>query len=221
MPRTVPRVVCIPDTNALVHLRYVDVTGRNACLWLWEEFDVKVGSEVPRELQDIGARNPQLAPGEIGGRLSRAVEELEFDLARLESCFLDPINIQFDDDRDLGERINTQLALQLVARNSARCIIFLTDELKIMRPNTGFVRAVFNTYPIGLVWNSLDYLLYLFFRHRRFLYPLAEDAIRDVNSRIGGHGDALAARLTDYTKRLRTINSARQRLPTLWAPGRT
>lgn len=221
MPRTYSRVICVPDTNALVHLRYVRVMERDACLWLWDEFDIKVGNEIPRELQEIAAKNPNLAPGGIARRLNQSVVEMDFNLKRMENCFLDPINIHFGDNRDLGERINSQIALQLMANNSARGIIFLTDELKIMRPNIGFVWAVFNTYPIGLVWNSLDYLLYLFFRHQRFLYPQAEDAIRDVNSRIGGNSEVLSTRLTVYTKRLRAINTARQRLPALWVPART
>ncbi len=221
MPRTVPRVICVPDTNALVHLRYVNVAGRSACLWLWDEFEVRVGNRIPREIQDIAGNNPELAPSQIRRKLGRSVVELDYALAQMERCFLDPLDTQFDADEDMGERINSQLALQLMARNSARHIIFLTDELRIMRPNIGFVWKVFNTYPIGLVWNSLDFLLYLFFRQTRFLYPQAEDAIRDVNTRIGGNTEAHMARLTDYTRRLNTINVARQRLPTLWVPART
>lgn len=214
MPRTVPRVICVPDTNALVHLRSVSVAGRDACLWLWDEFEVRVGDQIPREVQNMAGN--KMAPGQIGGKLRSSVVQLDHALARMEGCFLEPLGIRFAADEDMGERMNSQLALQLMARNSARHIIFLTDELKIMRPNIGFVWKVFNTYPIGLVWNSLDFLLYLFFRHARFLYQQAEDAIRDMNIKIGGNTEARLARLTDYNRRLSSIHTARQRLPMLW-----
>jgi hypothetical protein len=165
----------------------------------------------------MATNKSQRAPSQISRKLDRSVIEMEVDLERMERCFLHPLDISFDTEKDLGERTNSHIALQLMARNSARQIIFLTDELKIVRPGVGFIWRVFDTYPIGLVWNSLDFLLYLFFRHRRFLYSQAEVAIRDVNTRIGGSSDMATKRLTDYTKRLKCIDVARRQLPDLWA----
>lgn len=135
----------------------------------------------------------------------------------MEQWFLEPLGFSFSAPDDLGERYNCQLGLQLIAQNAARQVIFLTDELKIMRENTGFVKVLFDTYPLGMVWNSLDFLLYLHLRHpNRFLYTQAEVVMREVNILIGGTTPVQVNRLANYTTRLRYIDAARARLTTLW-----
>src|SRR4051812_19599895 len=118
MARRLPPIICIPDTTALVHLRYVNIVGRSACLWLWDEFEVKVGQKIPEEVHAMAARNARRAPGEIGGLLNRSVLALDIELNRMEKGFLHPLGFQLNDSDDLGERLNCQIALQLLAQNS-------------------------------------------------------------------------------------------------------
>lgn len=218
MPQVKPPTICLPDTNSLIHLRDIIVDNKRACLRLWDEFEVKISDEIPRELQRNENKNPDHKVPEINGKLANSVIALKADLNTTENCFLTPIGFGFDEGhaRDLGERKNTQLAIQLLAQNQTRQAIFLTDERKSIELTTGFVRGVFNNYPLGIIWNSMDFLLYLFFRHRRYQYLKAQDDIREVNRRIGGKTEVAVKRLTNYSKRLSTIDGARQQVPILW-----
>lgn len=216
MPRNKPPIVCLPDTNSLIHLRGVIIANKSACLWLWDEFEVQISDEIPQELQNNAARNPDLVVREIARKVPGSVVALKADLQLTERCFLKPIGVEFDNNRDLGERKNTQLAFQSIARNLTRQTIFLTNERKAVDPNTGFVYKTFSNYPLGVIWNSLDFLLYLYFRHKRILLEHAADAMRQVNLRMGGQAEVAGKRLTAYTKRLGVIDSARRQVPALW-----
>jgi hypothetical protein len=220
MPRTQKIAVCIPDTNSLIHLRDVKIVGRDACLWLWDEFEIKIGEKIREEVRDKAAHNPALKVSSIDGRLTKSIVELDFDLDAMERCFLDKLGVDFTPGRDLGERTNSQVALQLLVQSKARNIIFLTDELKCVRENEGFVWKIFNTYPVGIIWNALDFLLYLYMRHKRFLYEQALDVIRLVNIKIGGKNEEATKRLAKYTKSLQLIQEAKAKLPGLWNPAR-
>jgi hypothetical protein len=212
MPRNRSLLVCVPDTNSLIHLRDVEISGRDARLWLWDEFEVRVGPTIPQE----AARHHDLMRGQLKRKLERSVVPPAFDLDRIEQSFLAPLGISFETEDDLGERNNYSVALQLVVQNNARQIIFLTDELRVVRERGGFVKLLFDAYPIGMLWNSLDFLLYLYLRQRRFGYSEAESAVRTVNARIGGPQDQVANRLVTYTQHLQSIDFARRQLPTLW-----
>lgn len=221
MPKRKPPLVCLPDTTSLIHLRDIIISGRDARLWMWDEFEVKVSDEIQREVDRHRTRHlagrHRLMPGQLGGKISRSSETLLLGLEPMEQSFLEPLGFSLNPHDDLGERHSCQLGIQLITRNAARLVIFLTDELKIMRENIGFVKVLFDTYPIGMVWNSLDFLLYLHLRHpNRFLYTQAEAVIRDVNILIGGTTHVQVDRLANYTKRLRHIDAARARLTTLW-----
>ena len=212
MPRNRSLLVCVPDTNSLIHLREVEIAGRDARLWLWDEFEVRVGSTIPQE----AARHPDLMRGQLKRKLERSVVSPAFDLNRIEQSFLTPLGISVEAENDMGERDNCSVALQLIIQNNARQVIFLTDELRIVRDQGGFVKQLFDAYPIGLLWNSLDFLVYLYLRQWRFRYSEAESAVRTVNARIGGPQDQVANRLVTYTQHLQSIDSARRQLPTLW-----
>ena len=218
MPRTSKLAVCLPDTNSLIHLRDVTVAGRDACLWLWDEFEIRIAEKIRDEVRDKNARNPALKVGSIDKKLTKSIVPLEFNLDLMEKCFLENFDTEFQPDRDLGERNNSQVALQLVIQSKARSVIFLTDELKCVREKEGFVWKIFDTYPIGVIWNALDFLLYLYLRHKRFVYAQALDAIRDVNIKIGGKPDEVRKRLVKYSKNLELIQEAKQKLPALWSP---
>jgi len=212
MPNTRSPLICVPDTSSLIHLRDVEIAGRNARLWLWDEFEVHIGDAIRVE----AARHADLMRGQLKRKLLRSVMSLQPDKDRMEQGFMEPLNIYLGPLDDLGERDNCSVALQSVIRNKACQVIFLIDELRIMRTRTGFVKSLFDCYPIGLVWNSLDFLLYLYLRHKRFLYILAENAVRTVNARIGGQPEVMEQRLSTYIRQLRCIDSARSRVPELW-----
>lgn len=216
MSRKKPLIVCLPDTNSLIHLRGVVVANKSACLWLWDEFEIQISDQIPQELQNNAARNPDLEVREITRKVLASVVALKSNLEVTERCFLQPIGIEFKDDCDLGERKNTQLAFQSIAQNQTRQTIFLTDERKAVEPATGFVYKAFGSYPLGVIWNSLDFLLYLYFRHKRIQFQQAEDALREVNARIQGKPEVAVERLTAYNKRLKIIAAARRQVPQLW-----
>lgn len=219
MPRSQKLTICVPDTNSLIHLRNVIVMNRDACLWLWDEFEIKVAEKIRDEIRDKNAHNPALKVGSIDGKLTKSITGLDFNLELMEKCFLEKFAIEFKPDRDLGERNNSQVALQLIVKGNAQNVIFLTDELKCVRKNEGFVWKIFESYPIGTIWNSLDFLLYLYFRHKRFLYDQALDAIRNVNQKIGGKDAEIQNRLVKYSKSLKLIQEAKAKLPNLWSAG--
>lgn len=149
------------------------------------------------------------------GKLNRSVAQLPEPLAKMEACFLGPLELYIDPtDKNKGERKNCQVSLQLVIQRLACQVIFLTDELRIVR--TGFIKHAFDAYPIGQVWSSLDFVLYLYLKHKRFDYETAEAIIQDVNSMIGGKDEDMLNRLSVYLKRLGVIESARRQLPNLW-----
>jgi len=212
MPRRKSPLICIPDTNTLIHLRDVEIAGRNARLWLWDEFEVRVGGVIPQE----AARHPNLMQGQLRKKLEHSVIVLKLQQDRMEQGFLGPLGMSLSQTNDMGERQNCSVALQLVIQNGARQVIFLTDELRIVYPETGFVKQLFDSYPLGWLWNSLDFLLYLYLRQRRFTYEEAENAVRTVNARIGGKQTVAIDRLKTYIQRLQCIDAARQHLPVLW-----
>lgn len=219
MPRSQKLAICVPDTNALIHLRDVTVAGRDACLWLWDEFEIRIAEKIRDEVRDKGSHNPALKVSKIDRRLTESIVSLNFDLNRMENCFLEKLSIDFTPGRDLGERNNSQVALQLLVQSQARNVIFLTDELKCVRANEGFVWKIFDSYPVGTIWNALDFLLYLYLRHKRFLYDQALDAIRNVNQKIGGKDAEIQNRLVKYSKSLKLIQEAKAKLPGLWSAG--
>ena len=67
-----------------------------------------------------------------------------------------------------------------------RQVIFLTDDVRAVRD---YVAPVFETFPLGHIWSSHDFVLYLFLRHRRRISPKeAKAALRDVNAKAAGSG---------------------------------
>jgi hypothetical protein len=207
-PRSKPPLICIPDTNTLIFLAKIEILGRGAHLWLWDEFEVKVGDMIPHEARYLG---------QIKGKLNRSAIQLsEDELIRRENIFLGRLNLPVDPAmEDLGERKNCQVSLQLIIQKRAGQVIFLTDELRIVK-KTGFLGKVFDAYPIGNIWNSLDFILYLYLRYQRFSYEIAKVKIIDVNALIGGNAQEKITRLNEYMQRFEAINSARHQLPDLW-----
>lgn len=211
MPARIP-LICIPDTCALIHLRDIEIIGRDARLWIWDEFEVRVA---PTILDEVN-RHPNLMKGQLKGKIKRSISDMPFSREQIEQIFLAPLDVTFGQLDDLGERDNCSVALQLITKNHARQIIFLTDELGIMHPEHGFLKKLFDSYPIGMVWNSLDFLLYLYLRQKRFPFDEAQYALRTVNTNIGGKVEIVTQRIVRYTRHLRHIESARRHMPNLW-----
>jgi hypothetical protein len=71
-----------------------------------------------------------------------------------------------------------------------------------------YVAQVFSTFPLGQIWASLDFVVYLFVRHRNRI-PLDEviATLRDVTAQIPGDREAtkLARRLTNYREKVYRI----------------
>jgi hypothetical protein len=93
---------------------------------------------------------------------------------------------------------------------------FRADEITILKEDVGFVKLLFDTYPIGRIWNTLDFLLYLYLRHTKFHEQEAEAALRTVNTLIGGKDVVMRQRLVAYIRRLKCISAARSQLNKLW-----
>ena len=87
-------------------------------------------------------------------------------------------------------------------------VIFLTDELhSTNQDKNGFIFRIFDTYPIGTIWSSLHFILYLFLRYRN-VFPLdeARNVLRDVNLRMRGKKEIVPDRLLTFDKKLIQID---------------
>lgn len=198
-----PTLLCIPDTNSLIHMRDIEVAKKDLRLWLWQEFDVKLSSTICTEIQN----HRDLAKGSIQKRCNKSVWNFTVQLDKLEKAFLQPFYPDLDSRKDRGERHNCCVALDAVSSGAYRQVIFLTDELKTTNPErNGFLFRVFDSFPIGRIWSSLDFVLYLFLRHQnRFPFKIAEDALRTINRKVGGTEDAIKERFIDYNRKLERI----------------
>lgn len=211
-------LLCIPDTNALIHMRDIDVINNRLWKWLWKEFDVKLSETICDELKD----HSDLTDTGMENKCKKSIwsfREKKSRLTKLEQVFVEQYNIKLDGRKNRGECHNCCVALDAVLSGEYRQIIFLTNELKTTDPDRdGSLFRVFNNIPIGKIWSSLDFVLYLFTRHRnRFFREKAMDALKDINARIGGKSqgknNVTAKRLNSYYKKLRSIDKALSQLP--------
>ncbi len=83
--------------------------------------------------------------------------------------------------------------------------IFLTDDI---RANRDYVKHVFESFPLGVVWSSLDFVVYLFTKHRnRIPLDQAINTLRDINAQDGLlEVGKSASRLTEYRSKLNYID---------------
>ena len=84
-----------------------------------------------------------------------------------------PFMPNLDSPKDRGERHNCCVALAAVMGDQQQ-VIFLTDDVTAVRD---YVDPVFQTLPLGHVWSSFDFALYLFIRHRS---RVPQDGIKAV-----------------------------------------
>ncbi len=198
-------LLCVVDTNSLIHMRGIRVARKDLGLWLWREFTVKVSDKIIEEVQ----RPRKYCPShDVQRKCVKSEWVFQNELKKLEDAFLYPFYQNVEGDKNKGELHNCCVALEAVLSDKHRQVIFLTDELHTTNPcKKGFIYDIFDTYPIGEIWSSLHFILYLFLRHRS-QFPLheARDALRDVNLRMRGKEDVVPDRLLTFDNKLKQID---------------
>lgn len=201
--------LCIVDNSSLINLHDITVSNRSLHCWLWDEFNVTyseaVWEEIRRHFRSMGQDAKAIKKN--GDRyiwdlptvdtyewaLFGQPIEREVEKGRCRQCHRPVYGKQlFDPDlteeRDRGERHNCCAALNAVTRGRYRQIIFLTDDYRAVRD---YVEPMFGTFPLGTVWSSHDFVLYLFVRHRqRFPRGEVENVLRDLTAHAAGSGFA-------------------------------
>lgn len=201
--------LCIIDTCSLIYLSEITVANRSLHHWLWDEFKVVYSAAVWDEIQHHLA-----SMGRDKKRVKRVGEKSVWSLPTIAACeqalFVQPFEREeetgfckqcrrpfFDrrpfvpnlgTEEDKGERHNCCVALDAVMAGSHRQVIFLTDDRRAIRD---YVAPVFEIFPLGHIWSSHDFVLYLFVRHRqRFPRAEVEAVLRDVTAHAAGSGFA-------------------------------
>ena len=135
---------------------------------------------------------------------------------RLESSLLQHFNVELGGNKDRGECHNCCVAFEAIRKGDYRQVIFMTDELHSTTPNgKDFLYKVFQTFPMGRIWTSLDFVVYLFMRHRNH-FPInsAKSVLKDINNNVGGKKDIIRDRLKKYNQKLHKIDRTLLGLPT-------
>ena len=217
--------VCIADTSSLINLSDVQLARRSLHKWLWDEFEVRFSKAV---LEEIGRHKKDM--GRDGSRRQwekhvwsyntiRTCERTLFssltrrvEVGRCRRCNQriwreQRFKPDLDNPQDRGERHNCCVSLNIVRDgNFRRQVIYMTDDQRAIRD---YVRPVFDVFPLGTIWSSLDFVLYVFVRHRpRIAFDEVLTTLRDVNAKGvgGGQPPTLVRRLTAYNERAKYIN---------------
>lgn len=226
-------VLCVVDTCSLVYLRDTEFIRKQFHRWLWKEFEVRysqaVWEEINRHLQKMGDTRSWLRRQ---GQRSRA--ELPAITTYERMLFAEPLSRKFRQStcrvcnqtiwnkqtfeadltslEDQGERHNCCVALYAFTESSYSQIIFLTDDFRAVRDYADFV---FQTFPMGQIWSSLDFAVHLFMKYRRRT-SLNEilDVLRDINAKAttGLGTDEQIRRLRMYEKRVERIDQLLARI---------
>ncbi|MBC8492244.1 MAG: hypothetical protein H8D43_00560 [Chloroflexi bacterium] len=220
--------LCIVDTNSLIYLSEITIRNRSLHRWLWGEFQVAysrtVWDEIGRHFEKMGQDAkaikrdgeqyvwslPATATYEralFGQPIEREVEAGR----RCRICGQPILRKQFFEpdlgvEKDRGERHNCCVALDAVMEGRYCQVIFLTDDYRAVRD---YADPVFQTFPLGSIWSSYDFVLYLFVRHRpRIPQNEVEAALRDVTARVAGSGfaDHTQQAQQQWVQRLGTYN---------------
>ncbi len=167
--------------------------------WLWEEFDVKYSEAVLNEFtpfkEKVGFRGnlekhvwrfPNISSYEsaIFSSHQKKVAGMYCNRCKQTTWKYEMFAPILTEDKDKGERFNCCLALHATLESNYSQIIFLTDDLRARRDYTSYF---FDIFPIGTVWSLLDFIIYLFVRHRKDIsLDDAKNTLRDVNTMYGG-----------------------------------
>lgn len=194
--------LCVIDTCSLIYLSEIELAHRSLHRWLWDEFDVTYSEAVWDEIK----RNARKM-GQDASWIRRNGDEYVSSLSAIttyERALFGPpfyrtqqirkcsrckqpqfkrmkFNPDLTLDRDKGERHNCCVALSTVIAGEHRQVIFMTDDRRALRD---YVEPVFDTFPLGHIWSSHDFVLYLFLRHKKYISQgAAKNALRDVNAK--------------------------------------
>ena len=185
-------------------MRGIRVARKDLGLWLWREFTVKVSDKIIEDIQRPRKYRPGL---DVQRKCTGSNWRFQNQIDRLENAFIQPFYPNVEEDKNKGELHNCCVALEAILSGKHRQVIFLTDEIHSTNPSKkGFIYNIFDTYPIGEIWSSLHFILYLFLRHRRE-FPLyeARNVLRDVNLRMCGKEEVVQDRLLTFDKKLKQI----------------
>lgn len=197
-------LLCVVDTNSLIHMRGIRVARKDLGLWLWQEFTVKVSDTIIEEVQRPRKHRPSQ---HVQRKSTKSKWTFQNQIDKLEDVFLQPFYPDIDGNKNKGELHNCCVALEGVLSNKHRQVIFLTNEINSIDPDqNGFIFRIFDTFPIAKIWTSLHFILYLFLRHRKdFPFHEARDVLRDVNLRMCGKEDVVQDRLLTFDNKLKQI----------------
>lgn len=201
--------VCVVDTCSLIILHDIELANRSLHRWLWDEFAVvyseTVWGEIEVNLDKMG--NDKTSLRKSGRRYAPDFPQIDaYERAlfgqdhhrKEETGKCKMCNRPFTESRaflpdltnpkDRGERHNLCLSLEQVIHTSNKQVIFLTDDYLAKRD---YVDAVFEDFPVGRSWTSLDLILYIFFKYRnRIPLNMVEAALQDAIANAAGSGRA-------------------------------
>lgn len=217
--------LCIVDTCSLIYMNDVQLARRPLHGWLLGEFEIHysqtVLEEIKRHADKIGSRHrweryvypyPQAASCEkmlFGQPLKREIVSGTCRQCKQPIIVEQQFEIDLERTEDQGERHNCCVALAAVRAAEGRQVIYITDDRRAIRD---YVTPMFRVFPLGVVWTSLDFVTFLFFRHRRRItLDDVKVALRDVNangptSETSQDRDRRIMRLTDYNRRVEQID---------------
>lgn len=208
-------LLCIPDTNSLINMcqTEIEVAQKELWHWLWQEFDVRLSSTVFDELN----RHRDKTSNGIRKKCSKSIWEYRIQIKSLEPSLLQHFDVELNVRENRGECHNCCVAFEAIAKGEYRQVIFLTDELHSTTPNgKDFLYKVFKTFPMGCIWSSLDFVIYLFMRHRsRFSIKVAKSLLKDINNLVGGKKNIIKDRLMVYNHKLMKIDKSLSEIPTI------
>lgn len=219
--------LCIVDTSSLINSSEVLLGGRTLDKWLWDEFEIKYSKTVLEEFQQ----------GRSRGNSRRKLEEHVWQLSSISTyewilfqslqreveypcrrCLRvlsrkEFFAVDFDEERDRGERHNCCVALNAIKVGRYQQIIFLTEDFHAVRD---YAKYFFDTFPLGNIWSLLDFIIYLFMRHyNRIMLDDVENALRSANAQGGislnsseGLSEKKAQRLSAYFNKVHRIAEA-------------
>lgn len=208
------QLACVVDTSVLRHWKGIQLNDLPLDGWLNREFNVHTSEMILVEITNqerrwgSGAKHAKKEARQWTWKL-RYPEQLELALL---SQFVDKSDI--NTDKNAGERRNFCATVDLVRKDECRHVIFLTDDEKSVKY---FLGNAFDTFRVACIWNSLDFVLYLYVRHKRSMsLPRVKNVVRDLISNFtkdAANGSKLQWKLTDYYMRLEKLASALEKIP--------
>lgn len=219
------KTLCIVDTCSLIYMSDVKLANKLLHKWLWDEFEVgysqvvfdeinrhkmtMIGNERRRNWSNYVFSHPTIATSErtlFGSVLTRNIEAGTCKLCRQPIVGEQNFTPDLTQPEDKGERHNCCVALEAVVSRKYLRVIFITDDFRAQRD---YIIPIFEKFPLGEIWSSLDFVTYLFLRYRNRI-PLDEalSVLRDVNAKnpIGDNASKSARRLTSYQNKVTEID---------------